>query len=170
MASRAGRAVYLTRAGFLPAEVRKFAINTSREGMKAPYFQAMVRSRRALFRNAQRYDWSITRYKEEIKRLYIIRDAIRTDALGRRIADPWKMLRFFQEKFPAPDEYESPWRKRTQKRRKAKRQQKRTTRRAMLAQWIGDLERTISRTKSEKRRQQLESQKRGLEAQLSRLQ
>ncbi len=115
MTLRQQRARYLINNGFLAGEARQLS-QTSRQGMLAPYFQRMVHARRMLRQNAIRYGWTDTRYREYIKQQYTDAEAIIPDILGRRRLDVWKMLRHYeQQAYRRGEEYESPWRKRIQR-------------------------------------------------------
>ena len=56
--------------GFLPSEAKQLS-HVSKRGFQAPYMKRLLRSRRALFMNAQRYNWSERRYRDEIKELIV---------------------------------------------------------------------------------------------------
>lgn len=157
---------YLITNGFFPNEAQQLS-RTSRAGMKAPYFRTMVKSRRRLFDNAKRYKWSETKYRNYVRQLYINNGWITPDVLGRKRVDVWAMLRYYEERaFRRGEEYESPWKKRLQKKGEKKRQVKRTTRRDMLRSWIAQIDRSIERTRSEYRQRQLQTQRDRLQNQL----
>jgi len=140
---------------------------TSRGGMRAPYFQFMIHSRRRLFENAKRYDWGEQKYRDYVKKLYADAGFLKTDKLGRLRVDVWAMLRDYEElAHRRGEEYESPWKKRTRRKSTVKQEMKRVTRKDMLKSWIVQIDRNIERTASEQRKQQLREQKARLEKQL----
>ena len=148
---------------FFPSEARELS-HTSREGMGTRYFKRMVNSRRALLRNAEQYDWSLTRYRQEVDNLYSDRNAYKTDSIGRLLKDVWKMLRWYEESYRMPDEYESPWRKKIRVKAEDKRVKKRTSRRQMMTDIVAGIDKDLANPQlSEWRRGQLEAQKQHLE-------
>lgn len=169
MAYRQGTYNWLKRAGFLPYEARELA-QTSKAGIHAPYFLRMVQTRRGLYLNALRYEWSNDHYRTVIKQQYLDRDAIDIDAIGRSRINVWKLLRWYEEHTQIPEEYESPWRKKGKRNRATKRQVKQTTRRAMLEDWIKQVDANIKKTENERYKARLLQQKATLEEQLRRLQ
>lgn len=159
---------YFQRAGFLPSEARELA-HTSRAGINASYFQAMVRSRRGLLMNAIRYDWTPTRYRREIYQRYVDKGFMKQGEPWNK-NNVWKMLRLYQDQVPPSEpEYESPWTKKAKRGRVRKKKQKRVTRGQALKQWIADLTNKIDRTTSSSRRAQLIQQRERLQAQLASL-
>lgn len=159
MAGRENRYNYLIQAGFLKAEARELS-HTSKAGMKAPYFRAFINSRRSLKLNAIRYGWAVDKYRQAVKQLYVDKGAIKRDAWGRVYADPFKLLRWYEDRSPIPkDEYTSPWRKKIEIKSGTKRKINTVTRRAMLVQWIKEVNENIAKTTSEFRRKQLTEQR-----------
>lgn len=147
---------------FFPSEARELS-HTSREGMQTSYFKRMINSRRALLRNAEKYDWSLTRYKQEIDNLYSDRSAYKQDSIGRFRRDVWKMLRWYEESYRKP-EYESPWRKKQRAKSEDKRTKRRTSRRQMMTDVIAEIDKYLAKPDlSEYRRGQFEAQKEHLE-------
>ena len=147
---------------FFPSEARELA-HTTREGMGTRYFRRMVNSRRALLRNAEQYDWSLTRYKQEVDNLYSDRNAYRPDAIGRLRKDVWKMLRWYEESYRMPDEYESPWRKKIRVKSADKRIKKQTSRRQMMMDLVADIDKRLDNPQMGGwQRGQLEAQKQHL--------
>lgn len=166
---RERRTAYLRRNGFLPGEARELS-RTSRDGLRAPYFQYWIRSRRRLYDNAIRYGWTDRQYRDYIKKQYEEVGGIKYDALGRPRADVWLMLRHLEEKaFRRGEEYESPWKKRGQRREKRKRDTQRVTRRQFLQSAINRVQRSLSRTKNPDKREFFEGQIREYQKQLNRL-
>jgi len=126
----------------------------------------MVRSRRRLFENAKRYNWSESQYRDYVKKLYVDAGFLKTDTLGRMRVDVWAMLRDYEElSRRRGEEYESPWKRKLYRKSTAKKEVKRVTRKDMLRSWIKQIERSIERTTSERKRQQLMEQKANLEEQ-----
>lgn len=157
---------YLRKNGFFPAEARELS-RTSRQGLLAPYFQLWIKSRRRLFANAKRYKWADREYRDYVKKQYTDRGFLKQDSIGRIRIDVWAMLRDYEEKARRRgEEYESPWKKRTRRQSTARREMKRVTRKDMLKSWIIQLDKSIDRTESDARRQQLINQKDTLEQQL----
>lgn len=157
---------FLVKNGFLPVEARDLS-RTSRAGMRAPYFQAMIRSRRSLFNNALRYGWTERQYRDYIRELYTSRGFVRPDKLGRYRPDVWSMLREYEERaHRRGEEYESPWKKRARRKSTRKQEAKRTTRKEALQSWIKQLDKSIERTASESRKAQLRNQRDNLKRML----
>lgn len=152
--------------GFLPAEARTLA-HTSRRGLNAPYMKRFLNSRRALKLNADRYGWTDEQYRDAIKKQYGERGALKQDILGRIKIDVWKMVRFYEERAPIGEKYESPWRKKIQTRGKTKREMKSATRRQLITDWIAQLNRTLKRDDlTDFRRTQMTGQRDRLQKQL----
>lgn len=151
--------------GFLPGEARTLS-HTSRAGFHASYFQRMLNARRALWLNAHRYNWTNEQYRDTIKRQYAERGCFKQDILGRIRADVWQLLRWYEERTEVPEEYESPWRKKVQRRSGQRREYKRITRKIMLGDWIAQLDRQLANpTLSEMRRTKLQQQRQNLQRQ-----
>ena len=152
---REKRINYFIRNGFFKSEAIQLS-RTSKSGMKAPYFMSMVRSRRRTWENAKRNNWTEKKYRDYIKKQYLDKGFVKSDKLGRKRVDVWALLRDFEERaFRRGEEYESPWIKKTKRKSTTKKTVKRTTRRDMLKSWIANLNKTISRTTSEKKKKQL---------------
>ena len=78
-----------------------------------PYFREMMKERAELAAKAFKMGKTEREFEAQIKELYRINNWIKRDRKGRRIADPWKMFRSFEDKFKAKrPEYTSPWQKR----------------------------------------------------------
>ena len=168
--SRATRYAALVQVyGFMPGEAKTLS-HTSRAGMRAPYFQRMVASRRGLFMHAKRYGWSDEQYRDAIKRQYAERGCFKQDILGRIRADIWQLLRWYQERTPVPEAYESPWRKKVQRRGTQKREYKRVTRKKLIEDWIAQLNRNLQNPNlSDGRRQKLVQQRDNLQKQMGQM-
>jgi hypothetical protein len=169
--SRASRYLTLTNSyGFLPSEAMQLS-HVSKAGTRAPYFQRMINSRRSLYLNAKRYGWTQTEYRDAIKRQYSERGAFKQDVLGRIRADVWQLLRWYEDKTPDQERYESPWRKRTTKRSGQRKTQKSLSRRQMYTDWIRHLTLQINDPNtSEKQRDRLKSQRNNFQQYLDKLQ
>ena len=163
--SRETRYNSLRRAGFLDSEAKALS-HISRNGMQAPYVQRMVQSRRGLLWNARRYNWSDTRYRNAIRQLYIDKGALKKDKLGRVKIDAWQLLRWYQDRTPQPEAYESPWVTRARKRSGTRRTIKTTSRRQMLRSWLDGLTRSIESTNNPARKAKLQSQYENVRRQL----
>ena len=160
--SYATRTNYLTRAGFLPSEARQLA-RTSRRGMQAPYFRAMINSRKGLLWNAKMKGWTNEQYRNAIKQQYIDRNCIKFDAIGRRVVDVWAILRKFEARTPIPDEYTSPWRKTAETKGNKRRALKRTTRQQHYRDWITQLKQRLEWANSPATKERLQKQIANLE-------
>ena len=100
---------YLIGKGFLPFEAAQFS-KTSEKGMQAPYFQSMIRSRQSQRAYATKQKWDYTKYKKYIHQQYKDKKQTKTDKIGRKHADPWKLLRSWENKMRAQGKaYVSPW-------------------------------------------------------------
>lgn len=166
--SRQTRFEYFRKAGFFINEARELS-HISRTGMKAPYVVRMVASRRTLRQNADRYGWSDTRYRNEVKAIYIQAGAIKYDVLGRSRINVWQMLRDYEDRVPEREAYESPWRKRLHVRSIGKKDYKYTTRKKMYQDWISQLERNLANATTDARKTQLRKQITNLREAMQRL-
>ncbi len=150
---------YFRRAGFLPGESRELS-HISRAGMHSAYVQRMVQARRGLWLNAQKYKWSDAEYRNRVKDQYANINAFKKDMMGRKIPDVWQILRYYEDRYPPPEgEYDSPWRKRTQKKQTMRRSERRVTRKGLYQQWIAGLDKTIANTSDPTRKARLEKQR-----------
>jgi len=153
---------YLKRQGFLHAEALELS-RTSRGGMNAPYFQQMIRSRRAVLQNAKRNNWTQDEYYNHIRKQYSKSGFVKPDKLGRYRPDVWSLLRRYQEaRYGKGDEYQSPWKKRTvspRTGRTAKKPTKKFDKSSMYRSWIKQLTDKIDRLPDNNRRRQLEKQR-----------
>lgn len=166
ISSRQKRYEFLIARGFFPLEARQLS-RVSRGGMKAPYFKRMSNSRKRLYDNAVRYGWSETKYRDYIRQMYIDNGLYNRDILGRIRIDVWQLLRYYEEQtYARGEEYESPWRIKRRKKQEKRRSRARVTKRQMLNSWISDLDRSISRTNSQSKKDQFEKQKVNLQRQL----
>ena len=155
--------------GFLPGEARHLS-KTSRAGMQAPYVQRMILARRALWLNAQRYNWTERQYRDVIKRQYVDRGCVKEDIWGRLYANVWQLLRWYEDRTPIPEEYESPWRKKGQRRSAQKRAMKTITRKTHLQNWIQELEQKLANSDlTDKQRRALTTQRNNLQRKLESL-
>jgi len=149
---------YLTRRGFFPSEAQELS-RTSRKGISAPYFQRMIRSRSRTIQNLKDAGRTEKGIRNFIKQQYIDNGWLKQDKIGRTRIDVWKLLRSHEDKSKQRgEEYESPWRTRTYKRRATKRERKSVTRKDMLKSLISKLEGRIKRTSNQNKRTQLEEQ------------
>ena len=103
---RQNRYSKMRNAGFLPFEARPL----SKVPFKiCPYMRQLIRERQMDFRQAKREGMSQARWEATIKDRYQRERWLR--AGKRRIeADPWKMLRDYEDRWRAKEpEYTSPW-------------------------------------------------------------
>lgn len=160
---------YLIKQGFRHMEAVEFS-RTSRSGMKAPYFQHMLRSRKRTVENLKRAGRTDKQIRDYIKKQYVDNNWLKADKLGRVRIDPWKLLREHEDKaHRRGEEYESPWRKRAYKRKSTKKEKKRITRKDMLNSLIEKLQNRIKRTASDRKRLALEDQLFDYQQQLRRM-
>lgn len=160
---------YYIKNGWYPQEAIELS-RVSREGMKANYFQTMLRSRRRTVENLKGYGYTDTEIREYIKKQYIDKGFIKYDRVGRRRIDVWALVRDYEDKaHRRGEEYDSPWKKRGRTKAQAKRERKRTTRREAIQSWINQLDKTIDRTTNEERRDKLIQQRDNLKDMLNKM-
>ena len=103
---RQQRYIHCREMGLLPFEARPM----SRIPPNVPYFKEMLTERRAMFRKAVQLKTSRRKWEDQIKELYRVNKWQRLNKAGKTIADPWSMLRDFEEKHRQKQpQYESPW-------------------------------------------------------------
>lgn len=152
---------------FLPAESIELS-RTSRRGLRAPYFQKWIASRRRTRDNAIKNNWTLDQYRQHIKNQYLVEGFMKADTLGRQRVDVWAMLRFRAETaVRRGDEFESPWRDKIRRSVTRKREGKKSSRRQFINNWIADLDKNIVKWKKfgpsgEQRVADLERQKANL--------
>lgn len=106
---RQARYETLRLKGFLPFEARPLSFVPRR----VPYIPILLRGRARLFNRAQREGWSKARYYRHIKGMYADKDWFRRTRTGRRVYDPWSLLRAAEDRYrDRHPEYVSPWMKR----------------------------------------------------------
>ena len=153
---------YLIGKGFFPQEAMRLS-RTSRSGMAAPYFQAMIRSRKRTLDNAKKYDWSQSQFQDHIQQQY--------RKLNIALDDPfkiWKLLRYYEERArQRGQEHDSPWEKRIRSKKGKRIEAKHTSRKSVLENWIFQLDNKIDKTKSDYRREQLVNQRDNLQRELN---
>lgn len=166
---RQRRVQYFLNQGFFKSEAIELS-RASRTGIRAPYFQAMIRSRRRLWDNAKRYKWTDREYRDYVKKLYIDKGFVKPDVLGRKRVDVWAMLRDYEERARRRgEEYESPWKRRAKRKSAKKQQVKRVTRRDMLVSMIKSIDRSIARTQNPQKLADLRARRNYLQLQLDRM-
>jgi len=103
------RYLKLRQAGFLPFEARPL----SRVPSYVPYFRAIVKERRDLERKALKMGTKRAAFEGQIRELYRVNGWLKKNKASKVVADPWAMLRDFQDKFKDKNpQYDSPWEKR----------------------------------------------------------
>lgn len=106
---RHARYEYLRKAAFLPFEARPL----SRVPSYVPYFRAIVKERRDMARKALKMGTKRLAFETQIRELYRVNRWVKKNKAGKIVADPWAMLRDFQDKFKDKNpQYDSPWEKR----------------------------------------------------------
>ena len=106
---RQGRYTRLRLAGFLPFEARPLSNVLV---PKCPYLAAILADRREEFKRAQK-TMTAQQYEVQIKLTYAKNGWVRRNKKGQVVADPWKMLRDFEDRYKQKNpEYDSPWEKR----------------------------------------------------------
>ena len=107
---RQQRYTILRSAGFLPFEARPMSRIPIRP---VPWMRGMIKEREDMFREAEKLKISATKWRQQIKELYVVNDFITTNKKGKRIADPWAFVHDFEDRYRARNPaYESPWEKR----------------------------------------------------------
>ena len=103
---RQNRYLQLRKIGALPFEARPWS---KVPFGRVPYMKDLINDRIKLFQQAQREGLSIKRWEDRIKDLYNKNKWLK--AGKRRIeADPWKMLRDYENKWRVKNpSYTSPW-------------------------------------------------------------
>lgn len=77
---------------------------------KCPYFEDLLESRATMLRKARQLGFTQRQFDAQIKELYRVNDWTKKNRKGEVIADPWKMLRNWEDKYRDKNpEYESPW-------------------------------------------------------------
>lgn len=107
---REGRYKKLRDVYFLRSEARPLSKIPTRV---CPYLRALMRERRDLARRAIAQGKTIGQFEDQIKELYRVNRWLKRNRVGKIVADPWKMLRDYEDKFKAKNpQYTSPWEKR----------------------------------------------------------
>lgn len=98
---------------FLPFEARP--LSKIPPGI-CPYFKQLIEGRRNDVKTAARKGYSKEQWENEIKGYYKKNDWLSLNRKGEKVADPWKMLRSYEDEYRAKQpEYESPWEPRGRK-------------------------------------------------------
>jgi len=99
----------LRKSFFLPFEARPL----SRVPSYVPYFKGLIRERRIMVKKAISLGTPARKFEEQVKELYRVNRWQKKNRAGQIVADPWAMLRDFQDKFKDKNpQYDSPWEKR----------------------------------------------------------
>jgi len=105
------------RRGFLPQE-SLFLAELTREGMKAPHIQAMMRRRSSLNANRVKYGWTAQEYRERVVAEYAkrgIRQKSKYEPYTQYLkTNFYKLFKWYQREVPAGD-WETPRKKRVHK-------------------------------------------------------
>ena len=110
---RETRYMKLRNAGFLRFEARPLSKVPSKV---CPYLRAMMEERRDWLRKEQKAGKTLKEYEAEIRELYRAKDWTKKNRVGKTVADPWKMLREFEDKWKDKQpQYTSPWQGRQKK-------------------------------------------------------
>ena len=103
---RQTRYLGLRGAGLLPFEARPM----SRVPSGVPYLKEMVQERWKAYKPLKEGKISEAEYVRRIKVKYQQNRWLRRNRAGRIVADPWQMLRDFEDRWRAKQPiYESPW-------------------------------------------------------------
>lgn len=152
----------LVSIGFLPDEARELSTRSRYALTAPPYMKHLIRSRRRIKANAERYGWTreqydnyiIDKYRQLPDGIYQGHPTIKDGTLNL-----WAMIRDLEDKSKERgEEYESPWRKDYKKNMSSKKNKKRVTRKDMQESIIAKLKAKISRTANQYRREQLEEE------------
>lgn len=104
---RQARYLRLRNSGFNPFEARPLSKVPAKI---CPYFRAMIAERRDMLRQARRLGTTQKGFEAQIKELYRINGWLKKNRKGQVIADPWKFLRDYEDKWRAKQpQYTSPW-------------------------------------------------------------
>jgi len=106
---RQARYLRLRNSFFLPFEARPLSKIPTKI---CPYLRAMIKERKEMARKAQAQGKTLTQFADQIKELYRINKWLKLNRAGKIVADPWKMLRDFEDKWKSKNpQYTSPWMK-----------------------------------------------------------
>jgi len=107
---REARYIKLRKYGFTRFEARPLSkVPTS----VCPYFRELMRERQALMKKALKMGKSEKEYTDSIKELYRVNRWAKVNRAGKIVADPWKMLREYEDRWKQKNpNYTSPWMKR----------------------------------------------------------
>ena len=120
---RQARYIHCRKMGLLPFEARPM----SRVPSNVPYFKAMLKERREMFKKAQQMKTTQAQWETQIKELYRVNKWQKLGRTGKIVADPWHMLRQQEEKYRQKyPQYESPWQPRGRNFKDFQRKQEKT--------------------------------------------
>jgi hypothetical protein len=78
-----------------------------------PYLSELLKERKEMAKTAMRTKTGRTNFEVQIKELYKLNGWVTKTRTGKTVADPWAMLRHWEDKWRARyPQYESPWQKR----------------------------------------------------------
>jgi len=106
---RQQRYTMLRSKGFLPFEAQTL----SKIPVKStPYIRELIVDRNKMYLNAKDKKTTTGTWEKQIKELYST-SGFRTNKRGKIVADVWKMVRYFEDRYKDKyPEYTSPWKKR----------------------------------------------------------
>lgn len=109
---REARYLRLRQFGFLPFESRPLSWVPTKV---CPYLRDMMVDRRDMVRKMVKDGKTRKQVEDSIKDLYRASNWLKKNRVGKIVADPWKMLREFEDKWKVKQpQYTSPWMKRQQ--------------------------------------------------------
>ena len=105
---RQARYERLRISGFLPFEGQPLSM--IRGVSICPYLGHMIKERQEEKREAQNKGLNAVQWENEIRTRYNKNGWLKRGRTGKILADPWKMLRDYEDRFRQKHpEYESPW-------------------------------------------------------------
>ena len=103
----------MRKAYLLPFEARPLSLTVP---LNVPYVRQLLMDRANDARVAKERGVTRAQFEEKIKGEYRREGWLKKNRAGEIVADPWKMLRAFEDRFRARNpEYESPWEPRGKK-------------------------------------------------------
>lgn len=104
---RQARYQKLRNSGFLPFEARAL----SRVPFKiCPYMRQLISDRQETVSEAKGAGATKAQYENQIKGLYNKEKWLKQDRIGKAVADPWRMLRDYEDRWRQKQpSYTSPW-------------------------------------------------------------
>jgi hypothetical protein len=110
---REQRYVTLRKAHLLPFEARPMSRVPMIQYKMVPYLAEALKVRQEMWKKAVEMKISVIKWEAQIKELYKVNGWLTKTRTGKIVADPWSMLRDYEDKWRAKyPQYESPWQKR----------------------------------------------------------